>query len=84
MVADRLTWPFQTRGFFLPATQNGVVTDSEGHPKQYSAKFFTLDKTSEKKWTEAKKLPSYKLLSIDGIPVSISYQNGEFLISKGR
>lgn len=55
---------------------SGII-DHDGMPQKYSAKFYSLKAGTNK-------LPPYKLLSIDGIPVSLTYKNGGFLIARGH
>lgn len=62
---------------------SGII-DHDGMPQKYSAKFYILGETFGKTKAGTNKLPPYKLLSIDGVPVSLTYKNGEFLIARGH
>ena len=71
-------------GTQIATSLSGILSDHDGRSHKYSAKFYILGETFGKAKAGTSKLPPYKLLSIDGIPISLTYKNGEFLIARGQ
>ena len=63
-----------------PDLADALGAFSEDMPISYDDYSFTFGKAK----AGTNKLPPYKLLSIDGIPISLTYKNGEFLIARGQ